>query len=229
VHDVEKTLGLFEAMGTAYNLRQLDRRVIQRSFAIPSVQVFTTLWWLICWQREGRLAGEKESGRIESIYTEFEAMCKDLRTANSSLKNDPKLRVNPTVRMLCLPDGHGERLEDDQAWEASRRLSTALASLVRTADENGDSGGVRAIDELTENLTSVDSSQADPVTPEARGWEVVLVPPSMDQTCNQSWARQRKAAKSLSTALSAATNSSSLATVVEKVESRGAYSDPSSS
>ena len=200
VHDIHKTLTMFEDMGTAYNLNQLDRKTLLRSFCIPTVQVFTKAWWLICWHRKGRLAREREGKFVESVYVEFQDMCTSLRQKKPSLVANPELRPAATVRALCLPHGHGEKLEDDLAWATSRRLSLALSSYVRRAEDGGEIAA-----ELSKLAQGVEGLALPSGAPPKRGavpaWEVILVPGSIDQPCDENWRRQRAAAAQLAQAL----------------------------
>jgi hypothetical protein len=213
VHDVDKTLSLFEDMGTAYNLKQLDRKTLLRSFSIPTIQIFTTAWWLICWQRSGRLGGEEENGMTETIYVEFEDMCRALKKKEVSLKRNPELRPVPEVRALCLPHGHGEILEDDEAWSSSRRLSLALSAYIRRAEQRGELGTELAgLGRSIENLPSERRSQA-PVP----AWEILLVP-DIDQPCDTGWRQQRAAVAQLGQALARFPDYRSLQIAIKHVE-----------
>jgi hypothetical protein len=218
VYDIETILGLFEDMGTAYNLGQLDKDFIERSFATPTVQIFTAAWWLICWQREGRLGGEEEDGRVEDVYIEFEAMCRSLRARNASLRNHKELRTPAAIRLLCLPKGSGEKLEGDTAWEPSRRLSLALSELVESAEEKD--GVAKGIAELAKSIATVDGSAPDSQV----GWEVILVP-GIDQPCNENWMNQRAATKELAGSLSRIASSEALDVAIEQIEERAAPPD----
>jgi hypothetical protein len=211
VYDIEKILGLFEDMGTAYNLKQLEKKFIERSFAMPTVQIFTTAWWLICWQRKGRLGREKENGRVEEVYVEFEGMCRSLRKGKASLRRDPELQPPPAIRTLCLPKGHGEKLEDDSAWEDSRRLSLALSALVGSAE-----GKVaKRLAELARSIATVDGPAPDP----QGKWEVILVP-SIDQRGGKDWANQRAATKELANSLNRLATSEALDLAIGHIEER---------
>jgi hypothetical protein len=212
VQDVAKTLGLFEDMATAYNLNQLDRTTLAHSFAIPTLQIFVTTWWVICWLRHGRLAREREGDFTETVYIEFEDMCKSLRKKDSSLVANPALQPAKDVRALCLPPGHGERLADKAAWSASRRLSLALSRLVEKGKQRDDDA------DPISKLAAVLESRQEPrrrsppltrLTDRLRwwgcefhdGWEVILVPDDIDQLCDESWEKQRAGSTKLADAI----------------------------
>jgi hypothetical protein len=58
IQDIELTLNLFEEMGTAHKLKQLDEKTIEMSLATNIVQIFSRAWWLISWLREGHHSGD---------------------------------------------------------------------------------------------------------------------------------------------------------------------------
>jgi hypothetical protein len=234
VHDIDKVLGLFEDMGTAYNLGQLDPEIVLGSFAKATVQVLTTSWWFIAWLRDGRLAGEEEDGKRETTYEQFQKMCRDLRRREPSLVKDRKLQPAELPRILCLPKTHDEPLEDERAWHASRRLSGALSSLLIAAERSGDP--VVTLSELAERVDELAPRVPDPGPgvswilrrvagwdeddQRPGGWDVILVPRGIDQPCNAGWRRQRVAASELGRALSRLPSWTRLDAAIGEVERR---------
>jgi hypothetical protein len=193
VMDIDRTLNLFEEMGAAYELGQMDKQALLRSFSFPTIQVFVKSWWWICWEREGRLARQEERGVTEETYVEYQRMVLALKRENSSLAKDTELRPNEKVRALCLPKGSRGKVDDDAAWPTSRRLSLALSDFIRAAEGHGLTGHLA---KLASDLEALQALPA-PGAPRPRGWEVVLVPGQIDRPPDLEWERQRQAAAKL--------------------------------
>jgi hypothetical protein len=191
VRDVDKTLNLFEEMGAAYKLGQMDEQTLLRSFSFPTIQVFVKGWWWICWEREGRLARQTGDGVTEETYVEFQAMVLALRKANRSLARHPELQPNREIRALCLPQGSKGKVDDDAAWSASRRLSLALSAFVKAA---GTAGLVDRLSSLASELESLPKSSAQASASRPRRWHVILIPTEIDRLPDGEWEWQWKAA-----------------------------------
>ena len=226
VQDVDKTLNLFEEMGAAYKLGQMDRKTLLQSFSFPTIQVFVKAWWWICWERDGRLARQAENGVTEETYVEYQDMVLALRKENPSLARHGELQPNERVRALCLPKGSKGRVDDDEAWAASRRLSLSLSDFVREAEGHG------VVDRLSRLASALDSLPRSPdssCVTRPGGWRVILVPGSIDRRPSGEWERQWRAAAKLGEALDRFPDYPSLEKAIAHVENgavaRGSSSD----
>lgn len=190
VQDIERTLTLFEEMGTAHKLKQLDEKTINMGIAPVVIQVFATSWWLICWLREGHLSDE--GNQAGKVYAEFERMCATIRSDLPTMMADMGLEPAPAIRALCLPHGcDRERVRGDETWSAAHSLSLSLSAFVRRPESG------RSLSERLEALAAQVEDLHTPPTP-ADGpapekWDVILVPPSIDQCCDDEWSEQRLA------------------------------------
>jgi hypothetical protein len=228
VADVTRTLNFFEEMGAAYSQKQLDDKALIASFSVPILQVMVKGWWWICWEREGRLAREVESGYIEEGYVEHQDMALALRKEHPSFVADPWLQTNDKIRALCLPKGAGENAHDPDdalAWAASRRLSSALSTLIVKVDEQGTRSDIlperlaRVSAELGEVPSLKQRSKKEGAKlRKPRGWEVFLIPRGIDQPNDEDWGRRRREAHQLAKVLNRFEDYPSLEAAIERVE-----------
>jgi len=219
VQDVDKTLNLFEEMGAAHKLGQMDKKTLLQSFSFPTIQVFVKGWWWICWERDGRLARQKENGVTEETYVEYQDMVLALRKENPSLARHRELQPNEKVRALCLPKDSKGKVDDDAAWSASRRLSLSLSDFVRGAEGRG------VVDQLSHLASDLDSLSRLPDPSGAtrpRGWQVILVPGYIDRLPDAEWERQWRAAAKLGKILDSFPSYPSLEKAVAHVEEAAA-------
>jgi hypothetical protein len=231
IQDIDKTLSLFEEMGTAYKLKQLDKKTLHLSFAVPTLQVFTTAWWLICWRRNGYLGGQKDEDRVEDTYLEYQNMCLKLMENVSWLAADESLQPKPGIRALCVPAGAGEKVPDRDLWRASRRLSLALSDFVRRTDDRdlrvGNALSILAADveslplpSRPRHLRLLDCRPPRRRRGAAprRDWKVILVPKTIDQPCDDDWMMGFSACARLGSALKRFEDPRSLAVAVSRME-----------
>jgi hypothetical protein len=198
VHDIERTLTLFEEMGTAYKLKQLDEKTIQLGFAPVILQVFTITWWLICWQRGGHLSNE--GNLAGKIWVEFEDMCAAIKKAFPALVKDLDLEPARAIRALCLPHGsEGEKIRSGATWSASRSLSLSLSHFARKV-EPGRSLGSR-LEALAAEVATLHAAPIPTDGPAPEKWDVILIPATIDQLPDGQWKTQRSASIRLAQAL----------------------------
>lgn len=228
VSDVTRTLNFFEEMGAAYSQKQLDDKALIASFSVPIIQVMVKGWWWICWEREGRLAREVVNGVVEEGYVEHQDMALALRKENPSFAADPWLQTNEKIRALCLPTGSGEPVDDpddELAWRTSRRLSLALSTVIERADvQTAPYGAVSAhlarvsaeLEQLPVKVAK--GGQKKKKARKPRGWEMFLIPKSIDQPCDENWGRQRREANQIAAALNRFESYASLDLAVARVE-----------
>lgn len=214
VQDIELTLTLFEEMGTAYKLKQLDEETIRLSLAPVIIQIFTATWWLICWFREGHLSHEGDH-LTGDIYGEFEELCAAVRKDLPTLMDDLHLRPAPEIRALCLPHGSDRgKVRGAALWSASDRLSLALSAFISNAD-----GSRRLGNELAVLAADVEALQPAPADdPPPPKWDVILVPATIDQRNDDEWRTQRHASIRLSRALDRCAERSDLEAAIARLE-----------
>lgn len=170
----------FEDLAHAYNRNELSRRQIHETFPAPPLQIFTEGWWYVSWQRGGNWAGPKPwrftpewlvraNPRPTDLYAQFGWMVAALRNRVPSEKETDW----PAARrfVLCLPPEDERRLAGP--WARSRTISHRLT-------EYG--GGLKALVERLED------AQGPPASSE--GWEIVIVPPSIDASKDEADHRQ---------------------------------------
>lgn len=214
VVDIDRTLSLFEEMGAAFKRRQLDKQALRVSFAMPTLQLLTTAWWLICWEREGRLPGQDGKGGVATAYQEFQKMCEWIQKKEKLLAQHESFRPKDTIRALCIPQDSERPLRSSSTWRISRRLSLALSKLVKQTEDRGDDVG-NALSLLATDIESLHPAES---LPAARGWQVVLIPKRIDQSCDDQWRGQWAAAGRLGSALDAFADSASIEAAVARVE-----------
>jgi hypothetical protein len=198
VQDIERTLTLFEEMGTAHKLKQLHEKTINMSIAPVVVQVFATAWWLICWLREGHLSNEGNAAG--DVYLEFEGMCAAIRKDLPTMMADMDLEPVAAIRALCLPHGcDRENLGDGTTWSASHSLSLSLSAFIRRPDS-----GKSLSSRLDDLAAQVEELHPRPKSTEGgvpEKWDVILVPATIDQPCDDEWRGQCSASVRLASAL----------------------------
>ena len=215
VQDIERTLSLFEEMGTAHQLKQLDEKTINMGIAPVVIQVFATTWWLICWLREGHLSNEGNSAG--EVYGEFEGMCAAIRKDLPTMMIDMGLEPASAIRVLCLPHGcDREKVRGDATWSASHSLSLSLSAFIGRPDPD------RTLSSRLEALAAqVEELHASPKPtdgPAPKKWDVILVPATIDQRCDDEWKGKHSASIRLARALNRCVEQDVLDTAVAYVK-----------
>lgn len=215
LQDIERTLTLFEEMGTAHKLKQLDEKTINLSIAPVVIQVFATTWWLICWLREGHLSSE--GNLAGDVYAEFEGMCAAIRKDLPTMMTDMGLEPAPAIRALCLPHGSDRgKVRGRATWAASHSLSLSLSAFIRRPDPG------RSLSNRLEALAAqVEELHASPIPTDDRPpkkWDVILVPATIDQRCDDEWKGQYSASIRLAQAFDRCAEQDVLDTAVAYLE-----------
>jgi hypothetical protein len=218
VQDIERTLNLFEEMGTARKLKQLHEKTIEKSLAPNIIQIFTTSWWMICWLREGHLADE--DNQLGEVYVEFEAMCRGIRYDLPEMMTDMHFEPAPNIRALCLPHGcERDPIRDDAVWSSSKRMSRSLSAFVKKNDRSRSCGSRLAT--LAAGVEAVHSPPIPTNGPATEKWDVILVPATIDQPYDDEWKTQHSAALRIAQALDRCDEQGVLDIAVDHLETVG--------
>jgi hypothetical protein len=179
-NDLLEVFFFFEDFGGAYNRNGIARRQVRETISYSPVQFFTQGWWYICWSRGGKSVGRKPwrliparlvRPRETDLYNQFEWMVRALRKKVPAVRGWDTPASSGLVLCLPPPDDRGSSGDWDTASSFSSLLSACGRDNLKRAAERLEAAakrrpGVR------------------------REWEVVVVPPSIDESRPQRQERQ---------------------------------------
>jgi hypothetical protein len=112
-NDILQVLDFFEALGTAFNSKQIAQDALMKSFGSTPVQLYNEAWWFLCWRRRGRPTDETE------LYREFDRLVRRIRHEDPDLA---RYRPNAGVRLLAYPHG-----DDRWDWDVCAEFSDLMS------------------------------------------------------------------------------------------------------
>lgn len=144
-NDIVAVMNFHEECATLFNLREIDDRLVLRSFGLTMAQAFEVSWWWIHYRRRGKRFSPHAllaRGRETEEFAEWERMVRTMVRRRASFvrttkSGQPLLNLpgrDDCVRALCLPDDTKAPRAD---WDAHGRLSEAVGDLLRRTDVGG--------------------------------------------------------------------------------------------